>query len=48
MHEDVYDEFVKRAVARAKAKQVGNPFDNKMEYGPQVRNIRIMHFIGVL
>lgn len=36
VHEDIYDEFVKRAVARAQAKTIGDPFDNKNEYGPQV------------
>lgn len=36
IHEDIYDEFVKRSVARAKAKVIGDPFDPKNEYGPQV------------
>jgi acyl-CoA reductase-like NAD-dependent aldehyde dehydrogenase len=36
VHEDIYDEFVKRAVARAKAKTIGDPYDAKSEYGPQV------------
>ncbi|XP_060562790.1 aldehyde dehydrogenase 1A1-like isoform X3 [Ruditapes philippinarum] len=36
VHEDLYDEFVKKAVARAKAKTIGDPFDTKSEYGPQV------------
>lgn len=36
VHEDIYDEFVKRSVARAKAKVIGDPFDPKNEYGPQV------------
>ncbi|KAH3814980.1 retinal dehydrogenase 2-like [Dreissena polymorpha] len=36
VHEDIYDEFVKRAVARAQAKKVGDPFDNNNESGPQV------------
>jgi len=36
VHEDIYDEFVKRAVARAKAKSIGDPYDAKNEYGPQV------------
>jgi len=36
VHEDIYDEFVKRAVARAKAKSVGDPFDLTKESGPQV------------
>lgn len=32
----IYDEFVERSVARAKARTVGNPFDLKTEQGPQV------------
>jgi len=36
VHEDIYDDFVKRAVARAKAKSIGDPYDAKNEYGPQV------------
>ncbi|XP_045191720.1 aldehyde dehydrogenase 1A1-like [Mercenaria mercenaria] len=36
VHEDIYDEFVKKATARAKAKTIGDPFDTKSEYGPQV------------
>ena len=36
VHEDIYDEFVKKSVARAQAKTVGDPFDAKNESGPQV------------
>lgn len=36
VHEDLYDEFVKKATERAKAKIIGDPFDDKNEYGPQV------------
>ncbi|XP_014665489.1 PREDICTED: LOW QUALITY PROTEIN: aldehyde dehydrogenase, mitochondrial-like [Priapulus caudatus] len=32
----IYDEFVKRSVARAKKRTVGNPFDAKNEQGPQI------------
>ena len=39
VQEDIYDEYVKKAVARAKAKTVGNPFDGKFESGPQVKFI---------
>ena len=35
VHEDIYDEFVKRSVERAKMKKVGNPFDD-VESGAQV------------
>lgn len=36
VQEDIYDEFVKRAVARAQKRTVGDPFDMKNESGPQV------------
>ncbi|KAL4227685.1 Retinal dehydrogenase 1 [Mactra antiquata] len=36
VHADIYDEFVKRSVDRAKNKLIGDPFDLKSEYGPQV------------
>ncbi|XP_052793176.1 aldehyde dehydrogenase, mitochondrial-like [Mya arenaria] len=36
VHEDVYDEFVKRATARAKSRKVGSPWDDATESGPQV------------
>ena len=45
VHEDIYDEFVKRSVARAKGKCIGDPFDNKNEYGPQVG---MLFFPGII
>lgn len=36
MHESIYDDFVKRAVERARKKKVGDPFDESTEQGPQV------------
>ncbi|XP_060562787.1 aldehyde dehydrogenase 1A1-like isoform X2 [Ruditapes philippinarum] len=36
VHEDIYEQFVKKAKARAQAKVIGDPFDPKSEYGPQV------------
>mmetsp|Transcript_25564 Transcript_25564/g.31018 ORF Transcript_25564/g.31018 Transcript_25564/m.31018 type:complete len:525 (+) Transcript_25564:89-1663(+) len=35
VHEDIYDEFVEKAVALAKARTVGDPFGN-IDQGPQV------------
>ena len=35
VHEDIYDEFVKRASAMAAARKVGNPFETGVEQGPQ-------------
>lgn len=36
VHEKIYDEFVKRSVALAKARKVGNPFEKGTQQGPQV------------
>ncbi len=36
VHEDIYDEFVKKAVIRAQNRKVGDPFDDDTEQGPQV------------
>ena len=41
MHEDIYDEFVKKAVQRAQNRKVGDPFDDDTEQGPQVRHISL-------
>ena len=36
VQEDIYDEFVKKSVEKAKKRIVGNPFDKATESGPQV------------
>ena len=36
VQEDIYDEFVKKTVARAQRRTVGDPMDFKNENGPQV------------
>ena len=33
VHESVYDEYVERAVERAKKRTVGNPFEDHVEQG---------------
>ena len=43
MHESIYDKFVKKAVARAQNRKVGDPFDDDTEQGPQVT-----HFPDIL
>ena len=48
VHEDIYDEFVKKSVARAQAKTVGDPFDAKNESGPQVSLALTPKYIGAL
>lgn len=39
VQEGIYDEFEKKLVAKAKAWVVGDPFDPKVQQGPQVREI---------
>lgn len=36
VHDSIYDEFVEKSVLRAKSRSVGDPFDLKIEQGPQV------------
>lgn len=36
VQEEIYDEFVKKAAALAKARKVGNPFSEQTEQGPQI------------
>ncbi|KAL9894008.1 aldehyde dehydrogenase, mitochondrial [Glossina fuscipes] len=38
VHEKIYDEFVSKAVAKAKSRTVGDPFDDKVLQGPQIDN----------
>ena len=50
VHADIYDEFLKKAVARAKRRTVGNPFDSSIESGPQVLLVLIilvLHYVFV-
>lgn len=36
VQDTIYDEFVKKSVQRAQNRAVGDPFDAKVEQGPQV------------
>lgn len=36
VQEEIYDEFVKKCVEKAKNRTVGDPFDEKSQNGPQV------------
>lgn len=40
VQEGIYDELVKKLVEKAKAWVVGDPFDPKVQQGPQVRYFR--------
>ncbi|CAK8698546.1 unnamed protein product [Clavelina lepadiformis] len=36
VHEDIYDEFVKKSIERAKSRTIGDAMDLKVEQGPQI------------
>ena len=48
VHEKVYDEFVKRSVELAKNRQVGNPFDETTEQGPQIDKKQFEKILGLM
>lgn len=48
VHENIYDEFVKRATAMAKARQVGDPFENGVLQGPQVDDEMFNKVLGYI
>ena len=37
VQEGIYDEFVAKAAARANKRKIGNPWEEGVEHGPQVR-----------
>jgi len=39
VHESIYDKFVERAVEMAKAKKIGDPFEEGVENGPLISQI---------
>jgi len=48
VQEEIYDEFVKKAVAKAQARVVGDPFDNKTTQGPQVNEEQFDKILGYI
>ncbi|XP_005403230.1 PREDICTED: aldehyde dehydrogenase, mitochondrial [Chinchilla lanigera] len=48
VQESVYEEFVERSVARAKARVVGNPFESQTEQGPQVDETQFKKILGYI
>lgn len=48
VHEKIYDKFVEKSVAAAKARPVGDPFDAKTEQGPQVDNDQLTKILGYI
>jgi len=50
VHDNIYDEFVKKSVKLAKKKRVGDPFHPDSEQGPQVSQEqldRILRYVGI-
>ena len=42
VQEDIYDEFVRRSVERAKRRVVGDPYNDKSESGPVVSRASLL------
>lgn len=48
VHEKIYDKFVEKAAAKAKARTVGNPFDEKVLQGPQIDEEMFTKVLGYI
>ncbi|XP_072034043.1 aldehyde dehydrogenase, mitochondrial-like [Amphiura filiformis] len=48
VEESIYDKFVEAATERAKKRTVGNPFDPKIEQGPQVDKDQFTKILGMI
>jgi len=48
VHESIYDEFVKRSIARAQKRTVGDPFDPANENGPQVDDTQMKKVLDLI
>eukprot|EP00914_Ancora_sagittata_P033370 GHVO01067269.1.p1 GENE.GHVO01067269.1~~GHVO01067269.1.p1 ORF type:complete len:493 (+),score=90.56 GHVO01067269.1:197-1675(+) len=48
VHEDIYDDFVKKSVQMAEKKSVGDPFDLKIEAGPQVNEVQMKKILELI
>lgn len=48
VHEKIYDKFVEKAAAKAKARTVGNPFDEKVLQGPQIDEEMLTKVLGYI
>lgn len=48
MHADVYDEFVRRVVARAQTAKLGDPFETDTDQGPQVSEEQMKKILGYI
>lgn len=47
VHEDIYDEFVKKSIERAKRRTVGDPWENP-ENGPQIDEEQFNKILGLI
>lgn len=48
IHEDIYDEFVKKCVALAKNRPIGDGFDNSHDSGPQIDETQMNKILGLI
>lgn len=48
VHEDIYDEFVRKSVERAKKRTVGDPFELTNENGPQVDETQMKKILELI
>ncbi|XP_054085289.1 aldehyde dehydrogenase, mitochondrial isoform X2 [Zeugodacus cucurbitae] len=48
VHEKIYDKFVAKAVAAAKARKVGDPFDESVKQGPQIDEEMMNKVLGYI
>ncbi|XP_061399151.1 aldehyde dehydrogenase X, mitochondrial-like [Musca vetustissima] len=48
VHEKIYDAFVAKAVAKAKTRKVGNPFDKDVVQGPQIDEEMMTKVLGYI
>lgn len=48
VHEKIYDQFVAKAAAKAKARKVGNPFDESVLQGPQIDDEMMTKVLGYI
>ncbi|KAH8383584.1 hypothetical protein KR009_009357, partial [Drosophila setifemur] len=48
VHEKIYDQFVAKAAAKAKARKVGNPFEANVQQGPQIDDEMLTKVLGYI
>lgn len=48
VHEKIYNEFVTKAVALAKARKIGDPFEEATQHGPQIDEEMMNKILGYI